>query len=853
MLGRLARLEATWATWTAHNLTAVKDTELDIDTDQEQPLARALPRFLASPPALLRLTAASQLLQLAPSPLLPWLHAALLPALTHSLPSSLALLSSLSLPLPSLTTPLLSSLLTVSREAGDTSLLPRAVALVAANRQTSPHSLLQAALPSLLYSHLSQGLPPDSFPRHLLGPSDLPTFLTSQEELVPLVLLQEPSQARLAWLGAQLQLEPREVLKVHLSGLARLSVPGLAAESAGLRLEGGVLGHLGREDMCRLANLLEEGLPEHFQKLVAKTFVATMQHSLSHVHDPLHLQATFGLESAPDLVPPSPPALPASVPAAMAALFSKTYGPGDLWQIHALHTPEAVVRVCVALSSALTHPALSLVTERLRALHSLFLWLDSIAPSLPDPALLPLLPVLCLQPAVCLLHLLHSTRHGHVLRAGLVTLQKLVAIMTPVCSSALQPVLFSLTYCLVDLVRRLPAISSLALDSLHLLFLRNGFRFTATLSLLEDFPATEQFSSLQAAVARERPAGLGVAGRMANFLEVAATTEHSFLAIPLASLLGHLQEDYTDQKVEQDLLRRLLACLLQVVRGDCSSAASLALRCLGEVGPVQLDSPLLQVQQQASTSCEFALAPSMKYVGPVLEGLKAVLLGPDGAVSLTAARAVTAILSSTREGRAWLQPRPGEEVTTLQEVLAPFQRRSRVPREPMEGDRVDVEEFKVRLDSPAVWLGQGEGHREWLTRLVLALLNCFRENTALHHLAEVCSLSLSLCHTVLPFIVHELLLQNCPDIRLVLSAKFCIFFREHFEAVTSVPRSTTVPPLAHLREDSVASLLSVVTYMREQPLPHHLKASAREQNCWEQNFWLANINYLHCAQVLQTV
>ena len=115
------------------------------------------------------------------------------------------------------------------------------------------------------------------------------------------------------------------------------------------------------------------------------------------------------------------------------------------------------------------------------------------------------------------------------------------------------------------------------------------------------------------------------------------------------------------------------------------------------------------------------------------------------------------------------------------------------------------------------------------------------------------SLSLSLCHTVLPFIVHELLLQNCPDIRLVLSAKFCIFFREHFEAVTSVPRSTTGPQLAHLREDSVASLLSVVTYMREQPLPHHLKASAREQNCWEQNFWLANINYLHCAQVLQTV
>ena len=93
--------------------------------------------------------------------------------------------------------------------------------------------------------------------------------------------------------------------------------------------------------------------------------------------------------------------------------------------------------------------------------------------------------------------------------------------------------------------------------------------------------------------------------------------------------------------------------------------------------------------------------------------------------------------------------------------------------------------------------------------------------------------------------------MDCSDIRLVLSSKICSFFREHQEWSANVPGPPPGPWAAH-RPESVAALLGVVTHLREQPLPPHLKKSAREQNCWENNFWVANLDYLQCAEAALT-
>ena len=200
-----------------------------------------------------------------------------------------------------------------------------------------------------------------------------------------------------------------------------------------------------------------------------------------------------------------------------------------------------------------------------------------------------------------------------------------------------------------------------------------------------------------------------------------------------------------------------------------------------------------------------------------------------------------------REGQAWVEAAPGQEPSHLQELLAPFQAGG--PRlsvqEGREG-RVDVGRVRSTVDSPVLW-DQGISHTSWLTSLVTTLLGCFAEHTVPHHLSAVCRLDTALCRTLLPFIIQELLLVNCSDIRLILSKKICDFFRDHFRSVAEgVPGS---PAAAHTRRESVAAVLEVVTHLRAQPLPPHL---ARENNCWENNFWLANLNYLHCARAALT-
>jgi ataxia telangiectasia mutated family protein len=227
----------------------------------------------------------------------------------------------------------------------------------------------------------------------------------------------------------------------------------------------------------------------------------------------------------------------------------------------------------------------------------------------------------------------------------------------------------------------------------------------------------------------------------------------------------------------------------------------------------------------------------------VMEGLRRLLQGPNGAGSRAAARAITAVLSRTREGRAWLAG--GGEENGLQELLAPFQQVGAQP-EDRGAPRVEVAAVLAVADTPALW-AHGDSHQHWLSNLVLNLLACFGEQTALRHLEEPCQLSLPLCHTVLPFIIHELLLVDSSDIRLILSNRIGTFFKDHFDSVTDAG-SSGPGPWAHERPQSVGSVLAVVTHLRQQPLAPHLKASAREQNCWENNFWLANINYLHCAR-----
>ena len=224
--------------------------------------------------------------------------------------------------------------------------------------------------------------------------------------------------------------------------------------------------------------------------------------------------------------------------------------------------------------------------------------------------------------------------------------------------------------------------------------------------------------------------------------------------------------------------------------------------------------------------------------------LKKLLLGPDGTVSRVASSTISNILSSTREGADWLIPQPGDHFT-LQELFAPFQRPVALKKETHK-IRVDVQKVRQIVDLPAVW-GGTDLHGPWLTKLVQTLIDCFAKNTSMKLLAGVCNCSLEVCRVLLPFLIHELLLVDCSDVRIIVSKKMNDFFRAHFEEVAKCSSSLSTCSISpHLRPQSVGALLDVVIHLRQQAMPPRL--ATRGQNCWESNFWLADINYLHCAR-----
>ena len=97
------------------------------------------------------------------------------------------------------------------------------------------------------------------------------------------------------------------------------------------------------------------------------------------------------------------------------------------------------------------------------------------------------------------------------------------------------------------------------------LFVINGFRFGDIMQQLEDFPSTEAFSHLQAAIGRERRGQVELAAALERFLDVAATTEPAFLLLPLRAMLTRLHTKLMDQPLDSELLRRLFATLMKVM------------------------------------------------------------------------------------------------------------------------------------------------------------------------------------------------------------------------------------------------------------------------------------------------
>jgi len=667
--------------------------------------------------------------------------------------------------------------------------------------------------------------------------------------IVPLVLLQSPTEACLTQLSTMVAKQPAELLKQNFDKLAQFFLPGMAAKEFKLELQG-------IKKMSLLADFIHGKYPnDSFLDLVLKNFPSTMQQMFLNVNDSNALKSTFQINKI-EKVSSNPPELSAQLPSKVAELLQQVYE-DNIWQTLSKSRPDSIVKIAVTLASNLTCSTANVTEDHLRNLHSLYLWLDCIGPSVNDQ-MVSVLPFLAQYLCNSLLSLVTPEKNVDfsVTKSSLMVLQKLILIITPVDSSSLVPILFSINYCLVSLICKVCTddIVSIAVDILEYLLVQNDFRFTTVLPELEDYPDKPIFATLQAGLDKQ-PKGTdstSLSGFIARFLNVVSTTDPVFLELPLKTLktkLKSLSMQLLDLMKSTSVLRNLVCALVKIVKSNTGLVVTDALQCLAEIGPLDLDSQVLEYQN------DFAISFGNNHIVSILNHLKDLLMCNDGPVSRSAAQAVTNILSYTEDGQKFLEPL-GEEDPSLQrlkEIVLPFQK-TKTKLSKSKDATVDANLFRTKVDDPNVW-SLKETHSNWLKSLVYQMLSCFHERTVLSHLLDICHLSLRMCEAILPFIVHQLLLFGSSEVRLILSAKFCKFLKDHFESETPSVNSRAESPLSkneevcpHQRKDSLRVMLSVVSYLREQPLPDQLKSNLREENCWENNFWLASLNYLHCAQ-----
>ena len=337
---------------------------------------------------------------------------------------------------------------------------------------------------------------------------------------------------------------------------------------------------------------------------------------------------------------------------------------------------------------------------------------------------------------------------------------------------------------------------------------------------LEDYPDLAEFRELQRVLGGARQLDTSVSAHIARLLELLEQTggDCSHLLWPLVVIRRKIKISPTAiSDLHTDHLRRFVAKLLRIVKESEGGMREEAVKCLAEIGPVDLRSEILQEDSPTS----------LDVLPTILQHLVDILLNSSGDLARRSAQTLINILS-TEEGRGWLATR---DVSDLRNFLVPFRKQKNKARA---SAGFSLEVFNRTVDQNGLWTG-GSSHEEWIIKLVTAMLGSSNEGSVYRFLVETCQVSRSLCEVVFPFLINDLLKSNS-DIGLAVSERMCDFFKHHYEAQNESQSCKRKVPC--LRPESVRVMLSAVL---------HLRQDSQLNNAWRENFKICNINYLHCA------
>ncbi|XP_042538698.1 serine-protein kinase ATM [Dipodomys spectabilis] len=436
------------------------------------------------------------------------------------------------------------------------------------------------------------------------------------------------------------------------------------------------------------------------------------------------------------------------------------------------------------------------------------------------------------------------------------------------CRDALENHLHLIVGTLIPLVDDKMQVQEQVLDLLKYLVIDNkdNENLYVTIKLLDPFPDRIVFKDLRIIQQKIKYSRgpFSLLEEINHFLSVSV-----YDALPLTRLEGLKElrrqlEQHKDQmmdlmKASQDnphdgIVVKLVVSLLQLSKMAVNQTGEREVleavgSCLGEVGPI--DFSTIAIQHSKDISYAKTLEDKeLEWTLLMLTYLNNTLVEDCVKVRSAAVTCLKNILATETGHRFWdIYKKTADPMLAY---LQPF-RTSR--KKFLEVPRLDKECPLEYLDDTNLWIPQSENHDIWIKNLTCAFLDSGSiKSEILQLLKPMCEVKTDFCQTVLPYLIHDILLQDTNQSwRNLLSIHIQGFFTSSFKHSSQTSRSATPANFDSESENifqccldkkSQRTMLAVIDYMRRQKRPS-------SGTVFDDAFWL-DLNYLEVAKVAQS-
>ncbi|CAG2219119.1 ATM [Mytilus edulis] len=272
---------------------------------------------------------------------------------------------------------------------------------------------------------------------------------------------------------------------------------------------------------------------------------------------------------------------------------------------------------------------------------------------------------------------------------------------------------------------------------------------------------------------------------------------------------------------KKESICQLICKLVQVYQGAKEEVTLEISKCLGEIGPVDLEQNGLPRVEDTVDQVVSLFTGNLQNYCKIFHMLNQYLVDNDMSVVEAAFQCVEDITEPRKKFQA------------------------------IKEDSLSVEEFQRIVDMETLWTPPDSSHDNWIHNLTCTLINAGVQDEVLSRLQPICMIKTRFSEIVLPLVIHDLLLQDQPIHRDVLSSHIRRFFSSHCEQDSSNSRSHSALSMSSRdvsevcrNKDSVRSMLNVVQYLRQQDRP---KQGRQEMTAWDNNFWL-DLDFLHISK-----